>query len=88
LETKVQQQLNLLLSVHQRQNRTDDDQQQLSCDIISNVTNQSAPLIGMPSSCKDLKLIGHTLNGLYSVMGNQSVETVYCDFTNSIDDPG
>jgi hypothetical protein len=89
LEVKVQQK-DLLLSDLQHQNIIDDDQKQLvsSCDIISNTNQSSATFIGMPSSCKDLKLIGHTLNGLYSVMGNQSVETVFCDFTNLIDDPG
>ncbi|KAI9557768.1 C1q and tumor necrosis factor-related protein-like protein 3 isoform b [Daphnia sinensis] len=42
----------------------------------------------MPTSCADLSAIGHTLNGLYSVIGNKSVESVYCDFTNSPNDPG
>lgn len=90
LEAKVQQQ-DVLLSVLHPQNMTDDDQQeqQVSFYDINPSTNQSSSIyIGMPSSCKDLKLIGHTLNGLYSVMGNQSVETVFCDFTNLIDDPG
>ncbi|XP_046458714.1 uncharacterized protein LOC124205362 isoform X2 [Daphnia pulex] len=89
LEAKVQQQ-DLLLSVLHPRNITDDDQQQeYSFYDINPSTNQSSSIyIGMPSSCKELKLIGHTLNGLYSVMGNQSVETVFCDFTNLIDDPG
>ena len=34
----------------------------------------------MPSSCADLWILGHTLSGLYSVMGTDMVETVYCDF--------
>lgn len=42
----------------------------------------------MPSSCADLNEIGHTLNGLYNIMGNKSVESVYCNFTNSPNDPG
>ena len=36
---------------------------------------------GMPKSCSDLWKIGHTLSGIYSVMGSDNVETVYCDFT-------
>jgi hypothetical protein len=35
---------------------------------------------GMPKSCEDIWRIGHTLRGLYSVIGNQMVESVYCDF--------
>ncbi|XP_059351520.1 C1q-related factor-like isoform X2 [Daphnia carinata] len=42
----------------------------------------------MPTSCADLIEIGHTLNGLYSVMGSKSVESVYCDFTITPSDPG
>ena len=33
-----------------------------------------------PSSCDDLYKMGHTLSGVYSVIGSRSVETVYCDF--------
>lgn len=36
---------------------------------------------GMPRSCSDLKSIGHTLNGLYSVLGTKQVETLHCDFS-------
>jgi hypothetical protein len=36
---------------------------------------------GMAKSCEDLWWIGHTLTGLYSVMGTAMVENVYCDFT-------
>ncbi|XP_032799166.2 LOW QUALITY PROTEIN: uncharacterized protein LOC116936069 [Daphnia magna] len=35
----------------------------------------------LPGSCEDLKLIGYTKSGLYSVMGSKQVQTVYCDFT-------
>lgn len=43
----------------------------------------------MPSSCSDLNLIGHTLNGFYLVQesnkgvnksGANKMQTVYCDF--------
>ena len=42
---------------------------------------------GFPSSCEDLWRIGHTLSGLYSVMGDEMVESVYCDFTKLPYDP-
>ncbi|XP_046459861.1 neurexin-4-like isoform X2 [Daphnia pulex] len=35
---------------------------------------------GMPSSCADLWRTGHSLSGLYSVVGTAMVESVYCDF--------
>ena len=43
---------------------------------------------GMPSSCADLRVIGHALSGLYSVMGATQVESVYCDFTKLPTDSG
>jgi hypothetical protein len=49
---------------------------------------QSKLINGMPSSCVDLRLIGHIWSGLYSVMGVNMVETVYCDFSKAIEDPG
>ena len=42
--------------------------------------------IGMPTSCQDLLLLGHKLNGFYSVKSSQpnvkgtKMETIYCDF--------
>lgn len=36
---------------------------------------------GMATSCLDLWRIGHTLSGLYSVVGPKMIESVYCDFT-------
>ncbi|XP_046456552.1 uncharacterized protein LOC124203768 [Daphnia pulex] len=45
-------------------------------------------LTGLPKSCQDLWLIGHTLNGFYSVMGSSKMESVYCDFTKPTDDAG
>jgi hypothetical protein len=40
-----------------------------------------------PTSCEDLLLIGHTLNGFYSIKGEKMIESVYCDFTQLPDDP-
>ncbi len=42
---------------------------------------------GMPKSCTDLWRIGHTLSGLFSVMGLRQIETGYCDFTKLPSDP-
>ena len=41
-----------------------------------------------PSSCKDLRSIGHTLNGFYSVKGEKSVDMVFCNFTKDIAQKG
>jgi hypothetical protein len=43
---------------------------------------------GMPKSCEDLWKIGHTLSGLYSVMGSQMIESLYCDFNKLPGDSG
>jgi hypothetical protein len=53
-------------------------------------TNQSAvaSINGLPSSCGDLKMIGHSLNGFYSVMGSAMMESVYCDFSKLPSDAG
>ena len=52
-------------------------------------SNESAVAInGLPSSCNDLKMIGHTLNGFYSIAGSAMMESVYCDFSKLPSDPG
>jgi hypothetical protein len=43
---------------------------------------------GMPKSCEDLWRGGHTLSGLYSIVGSLMVESVYCDFSKLPDDAG
>ncbi len=42
----------------------------------------------IPKSCYELSIIGHSLNGLYSVMGaeEKKIEMVYCDFNLAPDD--
>ncbi|XP_057369275.1 uncharacterized protein LOC132087703 [Daphnia carinata] len=42
----------------------------------------------MPTSCRDLRRLGHVLNGLYSVVGVTMIETVFCDFAKLPDDAG
>ena len=52
-------------------------------------SNQSAVAInGLPSSCGDLKMIGHTLNGFYSIAGSVMMESVFCDFSKLPSEPG
>ena len=41
----------------------------------------------MPKSCADLRYFGHTINGLYLIMGTEKVETVFCDFSLIPSDP-
>lgn len=42
----------------------------------------------IPTSCKDLHQIGHRKSGLYSVMGTNQVETVYCNFAKDPEGAG
>jgi hypothetical protein len=45
------------------------------------ICSGSVALTELPTSCEDLMLIGHTLNGFYSIKGAKMIESVYCDFT-------
>ncbi|KAI9558533.1 hypothetical protein GHT06_015321 [Daphnia sinensis] len=42
----------------------------------------------MPKSCADLKQLAYRKSGIFSVMGNQRVEKVYCDFTKQTGETG
>jgi hypothetical protein len=86
LEAKVEQQDSLLTSFLREKNER---KAAAATDSVPISNNQSAVSInGLPSSCGDLKMIGHTLNGFYSVMGSAMMESVYCDFTKLPDDAG
>jgi hypothetical protein len=86
LEAKVEQQDSLLNSLLREKNERT---AAAATDSVPISNNQSAVAInGLPSSCEDLKSIGHTLNGFYSVMGSAKMESVYCDFTKLPDDAG
>ena len=51
-------------------------------------SNESAVAInGLPSSCGDLKMIGHIWSGIYSIKGAKMMESVYCDFSKLPSDP-
>jgi len=50
---------------------------------------------GVPTSCKDLRQLGHSFNGLYTVSKSQpdddqgaKIETVFCDFQSPADSKG
>jgi len=50
---------------------------------------------GVPTSCKDLRQLGHSFNGFYSVSKSQpdddqgaKIETVFCDFQSPADSKG
>ena len=93
LKDQLKKQESLLISVSQRGEAT-----ATSCKCLTGVAaasgssvdgigRPSVALSGIPSSCEDLDLIGHTLSGLYSVMGTEQVETVYCDFSKLPNEP-
>jgi hypothetical protein len=85
LEAKVEQQDSLLTSLLREKN----ERTATNFNSVSISNNQSAISInGLPSSCADLQIIGHTLNGFYSVMGSAKMESVYCDFTKLPSDEG
>jgi hypothetical protein len=77
MRDKISQQDSLLFDLLQEKNER-----------TAAAANGSAVAInGLPSSCDDLKLIGHTLNGFYSVVGSAMMESVYCDFSKLPTDP-
>ena len=58
-----------------------------SAPMRSNQSAVASSINGLPSSCSDLKMIGHTLNGFYSIAGSTMMESVFCDFTKRPRDP-
>jgi hypothetical protein len=85
LEAKVEQQDSLLTSLSREKN----ERTAAATDSVPISNNPSAVAInGLPSSCADLKSIGHIWSGFYSVMGSAKMESVYCDFTKLPSDAG
>jgi hypothetical protein len=85
LESKVQQQDSLLILLREINERTT----ATDFDVAPINNNQSSVAInGLPTSCEDLKMIGHIWSGFYSVMGSAMMESVYCDFSKLPSDPG
>ncbi|EFX62255.1 hypothetical protein DAPPUDRAFT_337195 [Daphnia pulex] len=87
LEAKVKQQDSLLTSLLREKNERT---AATGFDSIPISTNQSAVAINgsLPSSCSDLRMMGHIWSGFYSVMGSAMMESVYCDFTKLPDYAG
>ncbi len=52
------------------------------------LSTASSSIGKIPASCEDLQQIGHKKSGLYSVMGSNAIQTVYCDFIKSSSDSG
>jgi hypothetical protein len=87
LKAKVAQQDSLLFDLLQEKNER--TAAAANFEFAPMRSNQSAVAInGLPSSCDDLKMIGHTLNGFYSIVGLAMMESVYCDFSKLSSDPG
>ena len=87
MRDKIAQQDSILFGLLQEKNERTAAANHFESDPMR--SNQSAVAInGLPSSCDDLKIIGHTLNGFYSVMGLAMMESVYCDFSKLPSDLG
>jgi hypothetical protein len=87
LEAKVEQQDSLFKTCFSREKN--ERPAAAATDSVPSSNNPSAVAInGLPSSCGDLKMIGHTLSGIYSVMGSAKMESVFCDFTKLPGDAG
>ncbi|XP_046638325.1 uncharacterized protein LOC124316430 [Daphnia pulicaria] len=85
LEAKVEQQDSLLTSLLREKNECTAE----ATDSIPISNYPSAVAIpGIPSSCADLREIGHIWSGIFSVMGSAKMESVYCNFTLLTDDAG
>jgi hypothetical protein len=86
LEAKVEQQDSLFKNYFSREKN---ERKAAATGSVPISNNQSAVAInGLPSSCGDLKMIGHIWSGFYSVMGSAKMESVYCDFTKLPSDEG
>lgn len=49
---------------------------------------QCCSINSMPTSCEDLKKIGNVFSGFYTVKGNKTLDSVYCDFTKPVGSAG
>ncbi len=84
LEAKVQEQDSLLTSLLREKN----ERTEVADSNFAPINQSAVAINGLPSSCSDLKMIGHIWNGIYSVMGSAMMESVYCDFSKLPSDPG
>jgi hypothetical protein len=92
LESIVQEQAQLILQLQTKIERLEKirDGQPSSADDAAAHNRPSAmnTFVGMPTSCEELKQIGHSLNGFYSVKGTNGMKNVYCDFSKTPRDNG
>ncbi len=65
--------------------RSSNDNQMNSIYSKKGSSDDSSTRAVLPSSCRDLSLIGHILDGLYLVqnLDTKKVETIFCDFGTS-----
>jgi hypothetical protein len=84
LEAKVQEQDSLLFDLL----REKTERNEASGSNFAAINQSAVAINELPSSCSDLKTIGHTLNGFYSIMGSAMMESVYCDFLKLPSDAG
>jgi hypothetical protein len=88
LEDKIAQQDSLLFDLLQEKNERTAAAANFESAPMRNNQSAAVSINGLPSSCSDLKMIGHTLNGFYSIAGSTMMESVYCDFSRLPSDPG
>lgn len=50
---------------------------------LKNKINRSSSIDGLPSSCKDLWMLGHSHSGIYLVKTKSTICVVYCDMTKN-----
>jgi hypothetical protein len=89
LETKVTRTEKLELQVQQQQSLVNAMRISYSRSPIDGTADSAfrqTTVLAMPRSCEDLRIRGHLASGIYMVIGNKSVATVYCDFLKSKND--
>ena len=90
LELKVQKQEEEIVALRQDKRPANSFLSQLSIHPSGADDNNEKTAVAaapMPKSCADLRYLGHTINGLYLIMGTEKVETVFCDFSLIPSDP-
>lgn len=78
--------LNSLGSYNDERNFPSDDTKNINLiNIKENTSGESSTRAIIPASCRELALIGHSLDGLYLVKNpdTRKIETVLCDFGTS-----
>jgi len=92
LNAKLELALNLLAEQREHSRKQDERMQQLENEIRQLRDGRQSTAVksinGQPESCEDLKALGHSLNGFYSVRSNNALHSVFCDFSKSTGDSG